>query len=122
VQVTIRNVGNAAEVDDFWVDAYIDPDPLPTQVNQIWNLLADQELVWGVTVDLRPGETLTLTVGDAYYAALYSSISWPLPAGTPVYAQVDSAAAGSSYGAVLEEHEMLAWPYNNIAGSYIAGE
>ena len=27
-------MGNASVVNDFWVDAYIDPDPLPTQVNR----------------------------------------------------------------------------------------
>lgn len=37
-------------------------------------------------------------------------------AGTAVYAQVDSANAGSDYGAVLELYEILGLPYNNILG------
>ena len=123
VQVVIANQGNAPVSDDFWVDAYINPDPAPTAVNQIWNDLADEGLVWGVTagaLPLAPGDVLTLTVGDAYYVADYSLVTWPLAAGTPVYAQVDSAAVGTTYGAVLESHEIRGEAYNNVTGPVVS--
>jgi hypothetical protein len=122
VQVVIRNQGTAAVTNDFWVDAYIDPNPAPTGVNQIWNELADEGMVWGVTADLSPGEAITLTVGDEYYVPAYSQVTWPLSTGTPVYVQVDSADADAAYGAVMELHEILGRPYNNIAGTYSTDE
>ncbi len=84
--------------------------------------LGDEGLVWGVTaaaLPLAPGEEITLTVGDAYFWAEYSHVDWPLPPGTPVYAQVDSAGEGA-YGGVLEVHEIRGEPYNNIAGPVYA--
>jgi uncharacterized repeat protein (TIGR01451 family) len=114
VQVVIKNQGNAAAVDDFWVDAYINPHTVPTTVNQIWNDLAPQGLVWGVTADLQPGEVLTLTVGGDYSFDAYSHVAWPLAAGTPIYAQVDSANTMTDYGGVLEDHEITGGTYNNI--------
>jgi hypothetical protein len=49
---------------------------------------------------------------------------WPAPAGLAIYAQVDSASTLHSYGAVLEKHEALGQPYNNISGpvASLAGE
>jgi hypothetical protein len=44
-------------------------------------------------------------------------ISWPLPAGTLMYAQVDSANVGTTYGAVLESHEITGGTYNNISST-----
>ena len=41
---------------------------------------------------------------------------WPLAAGTPIYAQVDSVWFGSSYGVIAEVDELCRPPYNNIAG------
>jgi hypothetical protein len=119
VQVVIKNVGSARVVDEFWVDVYIDPDPPPTVVNQTWDQLGDQGLVWGVTslaLPLDPGETLTLTVGDGFYRPDFSLVSWPLPAGTPVWVQVDSVSLATTYGGVLESHEIQGEPYNNILG------
>jgi len=129
VQVVIENQGNAPVTDEFWVDVYINPDPAPTAVNQIWPNLADEGLVWGVTaaaLPLAPGDVLTLTVGDAYYVPEYSQVSWPLAEGTPVYAQVDSASGDTTYGAVLENHEITGGAYNNVASTVstasLAGE
>jgi uncharacterized repeat protein (TIGR01451 family) len=106
IQVVVRNDGNVTVEESFWVDVYINPNPAPTQVNQTWPDVASEGLVWGVTADLEPGETLTLTVGDAYYKPQYSSISWPLAVGTEVYAQVDSYNIGTTYGRVLETHDV----------------
>jgi PKD repeat protein len=124
VQVVIVNVGNAPVTDEFWVDVFIDPNPVPTAVNQTWDQLASQGLLWGVTADalpaLVPGGTITLTVDDAYYQPHpFSQISWPLLGGTPVYAQVDSYNAGTVHGAVMESHEIIGGAYNNI-GSVIS--
>ena len=70
----------------------------------------------GPALPLNPGATLTLSIGGAYYRPSLSQFSGTLAAGTPIYAQVDSANANTSYGAVLETHEATGGPYNNIAG------
>ncbi len=117
-QIVIANVGEGQVTDPFWVDLYVDPDPEPVQVNQIWEDLAEQGGVWGVTeavLPLRTGDRLTLTVGGPYFWPEYSELNWPLAAGTTVYAQVDSADAGTLYGGVVEYHELVGEPYNNIA-------
>jgi hypothetical protein len=119
ITVVVENVGNAPVTDEFWVDLYIDPNPAPTTVNQIWVDLADEGATWGVTtavLPLTPGDVLTLTIGDAFYASEYSHIDWPLAAGTQVYAQVDSWDGSTVYGAVEEAHEIIGGAYNNILG------
>ena len=123
VRVLIRNQGNEPVVGGFWVDCYIDPDLAPRAVNQLWYDVGDEGLAWGVTsaaLPLEPGEALLLTVGDSYYRGEFSQVSWPLPAGTPVYAQVDSYGSGSDYGMVLESHEILGRAYNNILGPVLS--
>jgi hypothetical protein len=80
-------------------------------------------LVWGVegaALPLDPGQNLTLTVGDAYYWPDLSSFNTPLPAGSSVYAQVDSANAMTTYGGVLESHEISGGTYNNISGPVLS--
>jgi PKD repeat protein len=120
VQVVIKNQGGAPVNDEFWVDVYLNPSEAPIRVNQTWNMLGNQGLAWGVTSSalpaLTPGGVLTLTLPDGYYQPDYSNVSWPLPVGLPVYAQVDSADALTTYGAVLENHEMVGGLYNNILG------
>jgi hypothetical protein len=120
VTVVVRNQGSAAtSATGFWVDVYVDPDVTPTSVNQTWDALGDQGLVWGVEVALAPGEALTLTLGGAFYWPSLSDVSWPLALGTPVYAQVDSTSADTTYGGVLERDEIRGDPYNNIAGTTV---
>ncbi|MGD1994211.1 MAG: hypothetical protein PVI59_13550 [Anaerolineae bacterium] len=117
--VTVQNQGDAPVVDGFWVDAYVDPDYAPRAVNQVWTDLGDQGIIWGVgswALPLDPEESLVLRVGDRYYWPDLSDVSWPLPAGTPVYVQVDSYSPGTTYGLVLEDHEILGGSYNNVAG------
>lgn len=121
VTVVLRNVGDAPVYvgEAFWVDVYVNPATPPTQVNQIWTDLGPEGLVWGVTapaLPLAPGQAVTLTVGDGYFYPEYSYVAWPLPAGTPVYAQVDSYNPATTYGAVQEGHEIVGAPYNNISG------
>jgi uncharacterized repeat protein (TIGR01451 family) len=122
VQVVIRNEGDMPVEDEFWVDVYLNPTTPPTSVNQTWQYVGDHGIVWGVTSDalpLYPGEAITLTVtpsGGSYYFAGLSNVSWPLAAGTQVYAQADSAHSATSYGGVRESHEIVGGPYNNITG------
>jgi hypothetical protein len=116
ITMVIQNVGNAPVVNNFWVDAYVDPDPIPSTPNDIWQDFADQGLAWGIQGNLPPGATLTLTEGTALPGITYTLVTWPLRIGTAIYAQVDSAYVGQSYGAVLESHEILGSGYNNISG------
>jgi hypothetical protein len=116
IALVIGNEGTRTAEGGFWVDAYIDPDPVPNGVNQIWPDLADQGMVWGVTRDLAPGEVITLTLGDAYYRPEYSEFSGHLSIGTWVYAQADSANANTDYGAILEVDEVIGIDYTNING------
>ena len=121
VQVVIKNQGSGPVTAEkpFWVDLYVNPHPVPTMVNQTWDNLCGEGMVWGVTeaaLPLEPGEELTLTMGDTYYHSDLSSFSGTFVAGVPVYVQVDSANAGTTCGAVLEGHEMVDGPYNNVAG------
>ncbi|HUX77061.1 MAG TPA: FG-GAP-like repeat-containing protein [Anaerolineae bacterium] len=130
VTVTISNQGDVpitrTFANEFWVDVYIEPDPTPTRVNQTWAHLGSQGLLWGITQDalpLDPGETLVLTTSrdhdGAYFWPQESVITWPLPAGTEIWAQVDSAHAETEYGGVLENHEIVGAPY--VEGGNILG-
>jgi len=85
--------------------------------------LGVEGLVWGVTdsaLPIDPGETLTLTIGDLYYNSAVSDFDGAIPAGTELYAQVDSANTTTDYGAVLENHEATNSLYNNITGPVTA--
>jgi uncharacterized repeat protein (TIGR01451 family) len=121
VQVTIKNQGNVPvlQQDPFWIDLYVDPHPVPTAVNQTWYDLCQWGIVWGIegpALPLAPGGSVTLTIGDDYYSPEYSKFPALLPVGTPIYVQVDSANVNTTYGAVLEDHEISGEPYNNITG------
>jgi hypothetical protein len=109
VTVTVTNQGAGPVVDAFWVDVYINPNPPPTGVNQVWPDLSDQGLVWGVEGAppfLNPGESITLTIGGQYYfGPPFSSFSPPLAPGTPIYAQVDSFNLATNFGNVPETDE-----------------
>jgi hypothetical protein len=119
VTMVLRNQGNGPVVDEFWVDVYVNPAIAPSHVNQLWSDLGTQGLAWGVTapaLPIAPGSAVTLNLNDAYFWPSYSYVAWPIPAGTPVYAQADSYNQATTYGAVLEDHEITGGPYNNILG------
>lgn len=119
VSVVIKNQGDAPVIEPFWVDVYIDPTTPPTAVNQTWDQVGTQGLVWGIeapALPLKPGASLTLTIGDGYYHPELSRLNGPLAPETPIYAQVDSANITTTYGSVLETHEASGAPYNNILG------
>lgn len=126
IEVEITNQGSAPTSSGFWVDFYIAPNPVPTEVDQVWQDVAAEGIVWGVTDGLAPGESLTLVYSseagapNLYYAPANSQYSGVLPAGTAVYAQVDSSALNSSFGGVLESHEIDNEAYNNVSSRYVA--
>jgi len=117
VEITLVNIGNAPVTEAFWVDLYIDPDPAPTSVNQSWEQLSDQGLVWGVTdvAALVPGGSLTLVLNSPSFMPDYSEFMGNFTPEMRIYVQVDSFAEGS-YGGVLELDEMNDGAYNNIKG------
>jgi hypothetical protein len=122
VTVTIKNQGPQAvenlNQNEFWVDVYINPSS-PPAYNQTWEHLCSQGMAWGVTqsaLPLAPGDVLTLTVGGAYYRPDKSTMTWPLQGADVVWAQVDSGNQNTTYGAVLENHEITGSPYNNVSG------
>ena len=121
VEIVIANTGNTAVTDSFWVDLYINPNPVPTGVNQIWQSVAAEGAVWGVTdvSALVPGGTMTLTFNSTNYVPAFSNFNG-FSNGMNVYVQVDSAHASSVvYGAVLENHEIASDPYNNISSTTV---
>jgi uncharacterized repeat protein (TIGR01451 family) len=115
VTVVIQNSGDGPVTDSFWVDVYLNPDPPPSHVNQVWWQLCDQGLVWGVTAPMLPQGVITLTFDDAFYRPDMSGFSGSIAPGTLVYAQVDSVNLLTTYGGVLESNEQ-----NNIAGPVVA--
>ena len=115
VTVVIQNSGNGPVTDSFWVDVYLNPDPPPTHVNQVWWQLCDEGLVWGVTAPMLPQDVITLTFNDAFYRPDKSGFSGSIALGTLVYAQVDAVNLLTTYGGVLESNEE-----NNIVGPVVA--
>jgi hypothetical protein len=124
--VVIKNQGNSeVELENsFWVDLYVDPDPMPAGPNETWDQLSTQGIAWVVWAEglpLKAGETLTVTYcpeqeePDPFYWAEYSRFSGSLQPGTPIAVQVDSAGVGTTYGEVFEDHEILDTTYNNIS-------
>jgi hypothetical protein len=117
VSVVIRNAGSKSVTDPFWVDLIVDPATVPAKANDTVEALHANGLVWGVvgaSNSLAVGETLTLTVGDAYFHSGLSNLTGTIPAGTPIYAHVDSANSATTYGAIREDHEISNTAYNNI--------
>lgn len=119
ISVVIQNVGTGPVNSAFWVDLYIDPNPVPTAVNQTWDTNSTFGAAWGVSgaaLPLMPGDSLTLTLNDAYFNSANSNLPATLHPASVLYAQVDSLNAGTTYGNVLEGHEINGGSYNNITG------
>lgn len=118
VEIVIVNQGERPVVDAFWVDLYLDPTDPPTTVNDIWQNSGGTGATWGVEgiLPIEAGEVLTLTLDDAFFRPELSDITLPITVGTAAYAQVDSANAGVTSGAVDENHELEGGVYNNIFG------
>jgi hypothetical protein len=119
--VVIKNVGTAPVVDAFWVDFYIDPSE-PPSLNKIWQDLSTQGIAWGVTDPIPVNGVITLTIGGTYYVPNESNFIPPLQVGTPIWAQVDAVNLLTTYGGVLESHEIVGGVYNNVISTVsIAG-
>lgn len=132
VRVVIENRGDVAVTQGFYVDVYVNPLRAPARANEGWDtqgISRGRGLVWaieiaqaarpsnGVIAPLLPGESLNLAFNDAFYQPDYSSMTWPLAVGTPIYAQVDTFPAPSANnGLVLETHEYYGQAYNNVIG------
>lgn len=117
VTLTIKNVGTAPAVDNFYVVAYIDPSIPPTQDYKHWSSVSEEGLVWIITESLDVDDSLTLTIDDTHYLPLDSNFNGNWPVNTPIYAQVD-AFIESTNGNVLELDEIFVTrPYNNIAST-----
>jgi hypothetical protein len=109
ISVTIRNQGDTATVNDFWVDLYINPSrrPLP---HDLWYRLCPEPtcvgLAWPVTQRLGPGEQLTIS-SAAGFEQRQSRWSGFLPAGeVQIYAQADSWNTAGSAGNIPEQNEL----------------
>jgi len=121
--VVIRNAGNRSVTDAFWVDLYVNPVPIPTMPNQLWNFGTNSAggAVWGLeqangALPLAPGDSLSLTIGGPYYVAAASDLT-AVSGGESVYVQVDSYGDGPQLiGNVAESHELAGQAYNNISG------
>lgn len=116
--VVITNHGSGTTTGPYWVDLYFRPDPAPARPNDIWNDGRSRHgAVWHLDTPLRPGESITLRLGDASYRPALSRLPATLAAGTPVYAQVDSANTETTYGGVHEIHETVgaALAYDNVS-------
>jgi len=124
--VVIKNEGDdAVETwETFWVDLYVAPEPMPAAPNEVWDCMCEQGLVWAISepaLPLAAGETFTMTYragqeeADPYYRPEYSAFGADLTPGTRIAVQVDSANVDTTYGGVLEEHEVLGGTYNNIS-------
>lgn len=136
IQVVIENRGSAPVTRGFYVDVYVNPKRPPIGANEGWDtpgIKNEYGLVWaiqvaptpdpaqGIIAPLMPGATLTLNANDAFYDPEYSAMAWPLAAGTPIYAQVDSFPDPAlPDGLVLETHEYYDQAYNNITGPVIS--
>ncbi len=120
VEVTIKNIGNAAVTKPFWIDSYINPTSPPTKVNQTIIDLGSQGFIWGVDgsktgFPMEPGDEIVLTVDGEYYRPQESNFTiGTIPAGSTIYVQVDSFGLNAEYGAVEERHEIESGAYNNI--------
>ena len=132
VQIIIKNQGEGPVIagDEFWVDFYVDPNPPPTRVNDVWyDGRSEQGIVWLITapsLPINPGDVVTLTystdtdAANIYYSPDYSNFTGNLSEGTKVYAQVDSANIYDEFGGVLENHECENGIYNNVYGHVLS--
>jgi len=131
VEVTIKNNGGTTipTSQAFWVELYVNPNPVPLAVNQSWRGRSSEGVVWRVAnpaLPLAPNGTMTLVYStqtgavNSYYVADFSHFIGNLAAGTALYAQVDSSNASTTYGVVLENHELNGGSYNNILGPVLA--
>ncbi len=115
VTVVVTNVGSMSTGSGFWVDFYVEPNPVPTRANQRWdalgsNVLPQQGIAWSVADPLAPGESIVLvSSGSGGRLPSADHIIWDgvFYSGTDdLYVYVDSFSSdGSSNGGILESDE-----------------
>jgi len=111
VSVTITNQGADPATIPFWVDFYLNPNPVPTTANRVWDktctLTPCEGISWYYTGTLASGQSVT--VSSAPNSIYISNTIWSgvFPAGTTdLYLYVDSYSDdGSPNGALLENTE-----------------
>ena len=113
-EVTLKNRGNQATHNDFWVDVYFNPSRKP-RINEPWPVLAAHGIAFGVTDSIPAGGTLVVSTTGKYFVANESSPP-PWPEGVPVWAYVDSVNFATTWGAVRESDET-----NNVFGPVESG-
>jgi hypothetical protein len=71
IKAYVTNVG-AAPATTYWVDFYINPDPVPTEPNMPWEEVTGEPhygISWQVWAPIYPGETIEL-ISEPYDATL----------------------------------------------------
>jgi hypothetical protein len=104
--VTNRGVAPAGP---FWVDFYINPDPIPTASGILWQDTCTMDPCYGIAwqvIGLAPGESVELTSEMWNYDGGETNWTGYLPAGaTDLYLRVntyDADGRGSPFGVVHE--------------------
>ncbi|MBN1315671.1 MAG: DUF11 domain-containing protein [Anaerolineales bacterium] len=62
IKAYVTNIGSAPAT-TYWVDFYIDPDPVPTEANMPWEVVTGEPhygISWQVWAPIYPGETIEL--------------------------------------------------------------
>ena len=113
VEVTVENYGPTA-AGSFWVDLYLDPDPLPTGAKQPWDDLcvgAPEDcygIAWHVEEGLEPGTSVVLSSlsissgDDAHWPGYFTESG-----SHDFYAFADSRGGTGINGTVNEANEGL---------------
>lgn len=116
VTVVITNVGTGSTGDGFWVDFYINPNPVPTTGNQRWDKLGStvspkQGIAWAIlSPGLAPGASITLTsngVGGLAPSGPHTIWSGSFVGGTQdLFVYADSFSLNASpNGGIVESNE-----------------
>jgi uncharacterized repeat protein (TIGR01451 family) len=115
IKVYVNNQGTAP-AGPFWVDFYINPDPVPTLTNMLWQGSCSMDPCYGIAwqvAGLGPGESILLTSEPWSYDGMETRWDGSLPVGaTNLYLRVntyDPAGRDSPFGVTAED----AW-YNNL--------
>jgi hypothetical protein len=107
IEVTIRNTGQQAIKEPFWVDLYVSPRQRPT-FNQGWETLSDYGATWLVE-GLDADETRTLDTLNAD-PARSNLLRFPTAGPQEVYVLVNSYQTGARATAVEDTSKNLIGP------------
>jgi hypothetical protein len=110
ITVKVKNQGNVATDSDFWVDFYINPNPVPTTAGSLWYNVSQIDPLRGISWLVRglaPGEERTLTSTEQSYYQDYTA--WwgyfETPGTHDLYIYVDSWNGSDPNGGVDETNE-----------------